>query len=103
MERAVEARRVVSRFQTRGGSQAVPYFRHREPSGADRFAVFQRDLRSIFSAGEGLSTQVAVGASEGLEHPSWIMCDNLVSIRKTDLSDYVDPCRERRFPISILR
>ncbi len=43
----------------------------------------------IFSAGEGLSTQVAVGASEGLKHPSWIMCDNLVSIRKTDLSDYV--------------
>jgi mRNA interferase MazF len=40
----------------------------------------------IFSSGEGLSTQVAVGPDEGLKHPSWIMCDNLVSLRKTDLT-----------------
>jgi mRNA-degrading endonuclease toxin of MazEF toxin-antitoxin module len=25
----------------------------------------------------------------GLKHPSWIMCDNLVSLRKTDLTNYV--------------
>jgi mRNA interferase MazF len=43
----------------------------------------------VFSSGEGLSTQVAVGPSEGLKHSSWIMCDNLVSIRKADLNDYV--------------
>ncbi len=43
----------------------------------------------IFSNGEGLSTQVAVGPGEGLKRPSWIMCDNLVSIRKSDLNDYV--------------
>jgi mRNA interferase MazF len=43
----------------------------------------------IFSNGEGLSTQVAVGAGEGLKHPSWIMCDNLVSIRKSELTGYV--------------
>ena len=42
-----------------------------------------------FSNGEGLSTQVAVGSGEGLKHLSWIMCDNLVSIRKSDLNDYV--------------
>jgi mRNA interferase MazF len=40
----------------------------------------------IFSNGEGLSTQVAVGPNEGLKHPSWIMCDNLVSIRKSALT-----------------
>jgi mRNA interferase MazF len=40
----------------------------------------------VFSSGEGLSTQVAVGLDEGLKHPSWIMCDNLVSLRKTDLT-----------------
>lgn len=28
-------------------------------------------------------------AAEGLKHPSWIMCDNLVSIRKSELTDYV--------------
>jgi mRNA interferase MazF len=43
----------------------------------------------VFSSGEGLSTQVAVGAEEGLKHPSWIMCDNLVSLRKGDLTHFV--------------
>ncbi len=43
----------------------------------------------VFTHGEGLSTQVAVGADEGLKHPSWIMCDNLVSLRKTDLTNFL--------------
>ena len=43
----------------------------------------------VFSSGEGLSTQVAVGPEEGLKHPSWIMCDNLVSLRKADLTQFV--------------
>ncbi len=43
----------------------------------------------IFSSGEGLSTQVEVGPAEGFKHPSWIMCDNLVSLRKTDLTQYI--------------
>ena len=43
----------------------------------------------IYSAGEGLSTQVAVGPREGLKHTSWIMCDNLTSLRRSDLTDYV--------------
>jgi len=43
----------------------------------------------VFTHGEGLSTQVAVGPDEGLKHPSWIMCDNLLSLRKTDLTDYI--------------
>jgi mRNA interferase MazF len=43
----------------------------------------------VFSSGEGLSTQVAVGPDEGLKHSSWIMCDNLVSLRKADLTQYV--------------
>ena len=43
----------------------------------------------VFTSGEALSTQVSVGPDEGLKHPSWIMCDNLVSLRKTDLVNYV--------------
>jgi mRNA interferase MazF len=43
----------------------------------------------VFSNGEGLSTQVAIGIDEGIKHPSWIMCDNLVSIRKSELTSYV--------------
>jgi mRNA interferase MazF len=43
----------------------------------------------VFTNGEGLSTQIPVGPEEGLKHPSWIMCDNLVSLRKADLTHYV--------------
>ena len=43
----------------------------------------------VFSSGQGLSTQVAVGLDEGLKHSSWIMCDNLVSLRKSDLTNFV--------------
>jgi len=43
----------------------------------------------VFTSGEALSTQLSVGPDEGLKHQSWIMCDNLVSLRKTDLVNYV--------------
>jgi mRNA interferase MazF len=43
----------------------------------------------VFSDGEGLLTQVAVGQDEGLKHESWIMCDNLASLRKSQLTNYV--------------
>jgi mRNA interferase MazF len=43
----------------------------------------------VFTNGEGLSTQIAVGPDEGLKHPSWIMCDNLISLRKADLTNYI--------------
>ena len=43
----------------------------------------------VFSSGEGLVTQVAIGPADGLKHPSWIFCDNLVSLRKSILTDFV--------------
>ena len=43
----------------------------------------------VFTHGEGLSTQLAVGPEEGLKHPNWIMCDNLVSLRKSDLTQFL--------------
>jgi mRNA interferase MazF len=43
----------------------------------------------VFTSGQGLSTQVAVGPDEGLKHASWIMCDNLVSLRKSDLTNFI--------------
>jgi mRNA interferase MazF len=42
----------------------------------------------IFSRGHGSSTQVFVGIDEGMKHDSWILCDNLVSIRKVELSRF---------------
>jgi len=43
----------------------------------------------VFSNGSGLSTQVAIGPSEGLKHESWIVCDNLRSVPKADLTQFV--------------
>jgi len=43
----------------------------------------------VFTNGEGLSTEVAVDLEEGWKHPSWIMCDNLVSLRKAELTNFV--------------
>ena len=43
----------------------------------------------VFTSGQELSTQVPIGVDEGLKHASWIMCDNLVSLRKADLTNYI--------------
>lgn len=43
----------------------------------------------VYSQGQGLSTQVPVGTAEGLKHESTIFCDNLVSIPRSELSDYI--------------
>ena len=43
----------------------------------------------VFTRGADLATQVAVGVDEGLKRESWIMCDNLVSVAKTQLTDHV--------------
>ena len=42
-----------------------------------------------FSEGQALSTQLEVGPDEGLKRSSWIMCDNLVSVPKSELRQYV--------------
>lgn len=43
----------------------------------------------VFTRGEGLMSQVAVGLDEGMKHESWIMCDNLASVRKFELTQFV--------------
>jgi mRNA interferase MazF len=43
----------------------------------------------VYSACEGLSTQVLVGAEEGLKHDSAIYCDELVSLSKSALTSFV--------------
>jgi mRNA interferase MazF len=43
----------------------------------------------VYSAYQGLSTQVAVGPDEGLKHDSAVHCDELVSIPKPLLTDFV--------------
>ena len=43
----------------------------------------------VYTQGEGLSTQMRAGVTEGLKHDSWITCDSLVSLSKAQLTDYV--------------
>jgi len=43
----------------------------------------------VFSVHDGLSTQIPVGVNEGLKHDSSIHCDELVSIPKAVLTNYV--------------
>jgi mRNA interferase MazF len=50
----------------------------------------------VYTRGADLATQVPVGPDEGLKHESWIMCDNLVSLAKERLTDYVGFLRAGR-------
>ncbi len=43
----------------------------------------------IFSRGHGFATQVSIGSAEGMKHESWIFCDNLVSLRKVELTNFL--------------
>ena len=43
----------------------------------------------VYSTRHGLSTQVPVGVDEGFKHESAIHCDELVSLPKSALTDYV--------------
>ena len=43
----------------------------------------------VFSSFDGLSSQVPVGANEGLKHDSSIFCDQLVSIPKSALTHFI--------------
>jgi mRNA interferase MazF len=43
----------------------------------------------VYTAYDGLSTQVPVGIEEGLKHDSSIHCDELVSLPKSVLTNYI--------------
>ena len=80
-------------------------YRVRKPSSRDPkkfrvFAIVSRQVlidsrfstvscAPVYSAYEGLSTQVPVGIGEGLKQDSAIHCDELVSLPKSMLHDYV--------------
>ncbi|MBC7908980.1 MAG: type II toxin-antitoxin system PemK/MazF family toxin [Pyrinomonadaceae bacterium] len=43
----------------------------------------------VYSNREGLITEVLIGVAEGLKHDSCIRCDELVSLRKSELTNYI--------------
>jgi len=43
----------------------------------------------VYTSGSGLSTQVSIGPNEGLKHECWVLCDDLNSMLKSVLTQYV--------------
>ena len=50
----------------------------------------------VYSKYDGLSTQVQVGIKEGLKHDSSIHCDELISLPKSTLTNFVGALTEQR-------
>jgi mRNA interferase MazF len=48
---------------------------------------------------DGLSTQVSIGVDEGLKHDSSIHCDELVSLMKSRLTNYVGSLSSRKMQL----
>ena len=43
----------------------------------------------VYSKYDGYPTQIEVGADEGLKHDSAVYCDDLISLHKSILTDYI--------------
>ena len=90
-------------------------YRVRHPSRRDpkRFRVFVVVSRQVliesrfstvmcapvYTAYDGLATQVEVGVGEGLAHESSVHCDEVVSLPKAALTDYVGSLSPQKIAI----
>jgi len=92
----------------RGDLYRVPHPSARDPRRSRVFVVVSRQVlidskfstvicAPIYSAYHGLSTQVLVGIEQGLKHESSIHCDDLVSLPKSVLTDYVGSLPSAKF------
>ena len=84
----------------RGDLYLVKHPSSRDPKKQRVFVVVSRQIlidsrfqtvvcAPIYSAHDGLATQVRVGIDEGLKHDSSIHCDELVSLPKSILTNFV--------------
>lgn len=84
----------------RGDLYRVEHPSARDPKRFRVFAVVSRQVliesrfstvicAPVYSVHDELSTQVAVGIGEGLKHDSSIHCDELVSLSKSVLTNYI--------------
>ncbi|NOT85429.1 MAG: type II toxin-antitoxin system PemK/MazF family toxin [Methylococcaceae bacterium] len=84
----------------RGDLYRVAHPSARDPKRSRVFVVVSRQVlidsqfstvvcAPVYSNFHGLSTQVFIDADDGLKHASSIHCDELVSLPKSSLTDYV--------------
>jgi mRNA interferase MazF len=66
----------------------------RQPVIESRFSTIIR--APIYTTHNGLGTQVPVGVDEGLKHDSSIHCDELVSLPKSVLTNFVGTLPEQK-------
>ncbi len=79
----------------------------RDPKKSRVFVVISRQVlidsrfstvvcAPVYSNYDGLSTQVQIGVDEGLKHSSSIHCDELVSLPKSMLTNFVGSIPQHR-------
>jgi len=84
----------------RGEVYLVKHPNRRDPKRQRAFVVVSRQVlieskfttvvcAPVYTTRAGIATQVPVGVDEGLKHESAIHCDELVSLPKTMLTDYI--------------
>jgi mRNA interferase MazF len=84
----------------RGELYRVPHPSGRDPKRQRVFVIVSRQIlidsrfstvvcAPVYSAYDGLATQVLIGHDEGLKHESSIHCDELVSLPKPALTNFV--------------
>jgi len=84
----------------RGELYRVPNPSSKDPKKSRVFVLVSRQVlidsrfstvicAPVYSTHDGLSTQVLVGVNEGLKHDSSIHCDELVSLPKSVLTNFI--------------
>lgn len=84
----------------RGELYRVKHPARRDPKRFRVFVVVSRQIlidsrfstvmcAPVYTAYDGLATQLLVGVAEGLAHESSIHCDEVVSLPKAALTDYI--------------
>jgi len=91
----------------RGELYRVRHPARRDPKPSRVFALVSRQVLiesrfstvmcvPVYTAYDGLATQVPVGLAEGLTHESSLHCDEVVSLQKTVLTDYIGALSPRK-------
>lgn len=91
----------------RGELYRVPHPSKRDPKKSRVFVVVSRQVlidsefstvicAPVYTAYDGLDTQVQIGPEDGLKHESSIHCDELVSLEKARLTDFLSTLRPAR-------
>ena len=50
----------------------------------------------VLTEGQGLASQVSIGIDEGMKYESWIHCDDLRSVQKSELTQWVGSILPRK-------